>query len=111
METGTGDDGRMSARPRAMVKPLVILFVAVALVMGGIYGWHLFVAKKFIGPMLKAMATAPQTVSTVIAVSTRWQAQTQALGSLRAVRGADLAAQAAGVVDDHVVGCPAARPD
>jgi membrane fusion protein (multidrug efflux system) len=99
METGTGDDGRMSARPRAMVKPLVILFVAVALVMGGIYGWHLFVAKKFIGPMLKAMATAPQTVSTVIAVSTRWQAQTQALGSLRAVRGADLAAQAAGVVD------------
>ena len=89
----------MTARPRAMIKPLVILFLIVALIMGAIFGWQLFVAKKFIGPMLKAMATAPQTVSTIIAATSSWQAQNQALGSLRAVRGADLAAQAAGVVD------------
>jgi membrane fusion protein (multidrug efflux system) len=46
-----------------------------------------------------AMATAPQTVSSTIAAASSWQGQTQALGTLRAVRGADLAAQAAGVVD------------
>jgi membrane fusion protein (multidrug efflux system) len=84
---------------RAMVKPLVILFVTVAVLMGGIYGWHLFVTKKFIEPMMKGMASAPQTVSTTIAAASSWQSQTQALGTLRAVRGADLAAQASGVVD------------
>jgi membrane fusion protein, multidrug efflux system len=82
-----------------MVKPLVIVVITVAVVMGGIYGWQTLVAKKFIGPMLKAMATAPQTVSTMVVGTTSWQAQTQALGTVRAVRGADLAPQAAGVVD------------
>src|SRR5450631_2237279 len=84
---------------RAMVKPLLILILAVAVLMGGIYGWHLFVNKKFIEPMMKGMASAPQTVSTTIAAASSWQSQTQALGTLRAVRGADLAAQASGVVD------------
>lgn len=84
---------------RAMIKPLMILFVAVALLIGGIYGWHVFVAKKFIEPMMKGMASAPQTVSTIVAASSNWQSRTQALGTLRAVRGADLAAQASGVVD------------
>jgi len=49
---------------------------------------------------MSAAAHAPQTVSTVTAVKTTWQAQIQAVGSLRAVRGADLSAQASGVVDD-----------
>jgi membrane fusion protein, multidrug efflux system len=82
-----------------MVKPLLILLVAVAVLMGGIYGWHWFVNKKFIEPMMKGMASAPQTVSTTIAAASAWQSRTQALGTLRAVRGADLAAQASGVVD------------
>jgi membrane fusion protein (multidrug efflux system) len=99
IEDQVAGDGMMKAPPRAMVKPLLILFVAVAALMGGIYGWHLFVAKKFIEPMLKGMASAPQTVSTTIAAASSWQSQTQALGTLRAVRGADLAAQASGVVD------------
>src|SRR5260370_3979054 len=89
----------MKAPPRAMVKPLLILFVAVAVLLGGIYGWHVFVAKKFIEPMMKGMASAPQTVSTMIAAASSWQPRTSALGTLRAVRGADLAAQASGVVD------------
>jgi membrane fusion protein (multidrug efflux system) len=88
----------MTARPRAMVKPLLILFLGVAVVMGGIFGWQIFIGKmtkKFMG----AMATAPQTVSSTIAAASSWQPRTQALGTLRAVRGADLAAQASGVVD------------
>jgi membrane fusion protein (multidrug efflux system) len=81
-----------------MVKPLLILFLGVAVVMGGIFGWQIFIGKmtkKFMG----AMATAPQTVSSTIAAASSWQPRTQALGTLRAVRGADLAAQASGVVD------------
>ncbi len=88
-----------TARPRALIKPLVILLIAAAVILGGVFGWQMLVAKKFIGPMLKAMATAPQTVSTTLVATSSWQSRTQALGSLRAVRGADLAPQASGVVD------------
>jgi len=98
METGSAGGGRTIARPRAMVKPLIILIIAAALVMGGIFAWQMFkgkMTKKYMG----SMASAPQTVSTTVAATSKWQSRTQALGSLRAVRGADLAAQAAGVVD------------
>jgi len=90
--------GRLTASPRAMVKPLVILLLTVAVVIGGIFGWQHFIGnmtKKYMG----AMATAPQTVSSTIAAVSSWQSRSQALGTLRAVRGADLAAQAPGVVD------------
>jgi membrane fusion protein (multidrug efflux system) len=98
METGSAGGGRTIARPRAMVKPLIILIIAAALVMGGIFAWQMFkgiMTKKYMG----SMASAPQTVSTTVAATSKWQSRTLALGSLRAVRGADLAAQAAGVVD------------
>jgi membrane fusion protein (multidrug efflux system) len=98
METAIAGDNSTTARPRAMVKPFIILFIAAAVILGGIYGWHLFVGKMIKGAMGQ-MATAPQTVSTTVAVSSTWQSRTEALGTLRAVRGADLAAQASGVVD------------
>jgi membrane fusion protein (multidrug efflux system) len=91
------DDGRLAA-PKAMVRPIVIMVIIVAVVLGGIFAWQEFkgkMMKKYMG----AAATAPQTVSTIVAAPANWQARTQAIGSLRAVRGADLAAQASGVVD------------
>ncbi len=88
----------MHARPRALVKPLLILIIAVAVLMGAIFGWHLFIG-KMIAKNMGGMATAPQTVSSTVAASTAWQSQTEALGTARAVRGADLAPQASGVVD------------
>jgi membrane fusion protein (multidrug efflux system) len=88
----------MGARPRQLIKPLVILIIAVAVIMGGIYGWQRFVG-KMIGKAMSGMATAPQTISTTVAATSNWQSRTQALGTVRAVRGADLAAQASGVVD------------
>jgi membrane fusion protein, multidrug efflux system len=98
MEFGNADEGNKTAPPRAMIKPLVIVGLAVAVILGGISAWH-----GFIGKMMKqgmsAAATAPQTVSTIVASKMSWQLRTQAVGSLRAVRGADLAAQASGVVD------------
>ena len=89
-------------RPRAtraeMTKPLIILFVAAALVLGGIFGWQLFIG-RMMQKYMSAAALAPQTVSTAAASRESWQARNRALGSLRAARGADLAPQIAGVVD------------
>ena len=92
------DGGMKTARPRALVKPLLSLIVAVAVLMGAIHGWHLFIG-KLMQKSMAGMATAPQTVSTTVAAASSWQSRTRALGTVRAVRGADLAAQAAGVVD------------
>jgi membrane fusion protein, multidrug efflux system len=91
------DDGR-AASPRAMIKPLVIMAIIVAVVLGGVFAWQTFIGKMMKKGM-SAAATAPQTVSTIVARSMSWQARVHAVGSLRAVRGADLAPQASGVVD------------
>jgi membrane fusion protein (multidrug efflux system) len=97
MESMSDDDHRI-APLKAMIRPIVIMLVVVAVILGGIFAWQ-----SFIGRMMKkgmmAGASAPQTVATMVAAPVSWQARTQAVGSLRAVRGADLAAQASGVVD------------
>lgn len=87
-----------TARPPALIKPLIIMAVMVALVLGIVFGVQMFfgkMGKKF----MAAAASAPQTVSTVVAATADWQPFYQSTGTLRAVRGADLSAQASGVVD------------
>lgn len=86
------------AKPRAMIKPIVIMLIVVAVLLGAVFGWQLFGArmgKKF----MAAAATAPQTVSTIAAATSEWQPFVQSTGTMRAVRGADLSAQASGIVD------------
>src|SRR5450631_3005893 len=98
MQSATPQDGT-PVKFKGMIKPLVIMILAIAVVLGGIFGWQAFVA-SMIRKNMSAGASAPVTVSTVTATATKWQAQMQAVGTLRAVRGADLSAQASGVVDD-----------
>src|ERR1700688_2769216 len=81
-----------------MIKRMVIMLVAVALVLGGIFGFQVFKAtmiKKF----MSQMSAPPQTVSTAKAAYDQWQSTIQAVGSLRAVKGADLSLEAAGTID------------
>jgi membrane fusion protein, multidrug efflux system len=81
-----------------MIKRMVIMLAAVAVVFGGIFGFQAFKAamiKKFIS----AMSSPPQTVSAVSAAFSEWQPKVEAVGSLRAVLGADLSLEVAGVVD------------
>jgi membrane fusion protein (multidrug efflux system) len=81
-----------------MTKRMVIMLIAVVIVFGGVFGFQLFKAamiKKF----MAAMSAPPQTVSAVTAHSSSWQPTIEAVGSLRAVRGADLSLEVAGVVD------------
>ncbi len=98
MQPVLAEDGK-PVTLKAMIKPLVIMLIIVAVVLGGVFGWQ-----AFIGSMTKkymaGAATAPQTVSTATAVATTWQSQIQAVGTLRAVRGADLSPQASGVVGE-----------
>ncbi len=81
-----------------MIKRMVIMLVAVAIVFGGIFGFQLFKAamiKKFI----TALGNPPQTVSVTRAAQGEWQTRLEAIGSLRAVKGADLSLELSGVVE------------
>jgi membrane fusion protein, multidrug efflux system len=91
-------EGARAPGPRRMAVALIVMVLLVALVVGGVFGWQAFTG-SFFKKFMEQAAAAPQTVSTVTAARTSWQAQVRAIGSLRAVRGADLSAQAAGVVD------------
>jgi membrane fusion protein (multidrug efflux system) len=88
-----------TAQPKAMIKPILIMLIAVVVILGGIFSMQ-----RVFGGMFKknmaAAAAAPQTVSTIEAATSGWQPFVQSTGTLRAVRGADLSAQASGVVDE-----------
>ncbi len=81
-----------------MIKRMVIMLVAVAVVFGGIFGFQAFKAvmiKKFIS----ALSNPPQTVSAAKAATSEWLPKIEAIGSLRAVKGADLSLEVSGVVE------------
>ena len=50
--------------------------------------------KKF----MATLSNPPQTISTMVAASTEWRSQIEAVGSVRAVNGADLSGQVPGIV-------------
>ncbi len=77
---------------------MIIMLLIMVLLLSAIGGWQAFVG-KMIKQGMAAAFSAPPAVATATAVESSWQAHTQAVGSLRAVKGADLAAQASGVVD------------
>ena len=81
-----------------MIKRMVIMLVAVAVVFGGIFGFQAFKAvmiKKFIS----ALSNPPQTISAAKAPTGEWLPKIEAIGSLRAVKGADLSLEVSGVVE------------
>jgi membrane fusion protein (multidrug efflux system) len=83
-----------------MILPIIIVIILLVLVVGGVMGFNYFKYVTKIKPQMAAQASAPQTVSTIEAATQPWQDYVQSTGTLRAVRGADLSAQAAGIVDE-----------
>jgi membrane fusion protein (multidrug efflux system) len=77
---------------------MIVMLAAVGAVLGGFYWFQGFKAGIIKGVMA-SMANPPQTVSTVIASVQEWQSHLQAVGTLRAVNGADLSLEVPGVVD------------
>src|SRR5262245_17856791 len=81
-----------------MIKRMVIMLVAVGILLGGFFGFQAFKA-HIIGQVMASMANPPQTVSTITAETQDWQPQLEAVGSLRAVNGAELSLEVPGIVD------------
>jgi membrane fusion protein, multidrug efflux system len=82
-----------------MIKRMLVMLVLVGVVLGGLFGFKAFVGGK-IKEAMASMADLPQTVSAAKAASSDWQPRMDAVGSLRAVRGADLSLEVAGVVEE-----------
>lgn len=79
------------------LKPMIIMLLAVGVVFGAVFGFEILKA-KMIHKALAKLRNPPQTVSTVVARSQPWRSKLEAVGSLRAVNGANLSFQVPGIV-------------
>jgi membrane fusion protein, multidrug efflux system len=82
-----------------MIKRMIIMLLAVAVVLGGVFGFQVFKA-NIIKKVMASLSNPPQTVSTVTAGYQEWQPEVSAVGTLRAVNGAALSLQLAGLVTE-----------
>ena len=82
---------------RNMILGMVIMLLVVGIVFGGIFGYKAFQARMSRRAMA-AQKMPPVTVTAVRAGVQAWQAELQAVGSLRAVRGVEVASEIAGIV-------------
>jgi membrane fusion protein (multidrug efflux system) len=80
-----------------MRKRMIIMLVLTGLVLGAIFGFQAFKG-IMIAKFMATLSNPPQTVSTMTASSQEWRPQLEAVGSLRAVNGANLSGQVAGIV-------------
>ena len=81
-----------------MIKRMLIMLILVGAVLGGLFGFKAFVDGK-IKEAMAGMANMPQTVSATKAETSDWQPKIDAVGTLRAVRGAELSLEVPGVVE------------
>ncbi|MGZ8928578.1 MAG: efflux RND transporter periplasmic adaptor subunit [Methylobacter sp.] len=82
-----------------MTKRMLIMLLVVGLVLGGIFGFISF-KSRMIKQFMTSQGEPPQTVSTMMAGFQEWQPRLDAVGSLRAVQGADLSAEVSGIVEE-----------
>lgn len=80
-----------------MRKRMIIMLALTGLVLGAIFGFQAFKG-IMIAKFMATLSNPPQTVSTMTASSQEWRPQLEAVGSLRAVNGANLSGQVAGIV-------------
>ncbi len=86
-----------STRKPPTTRRMIIMIVCVGLLLALLIGWN--VMGQMMAKQFAANQTAPpQTVSTMTVTSEPWQPEQASVGSLRAVRGADLAFDVGGIV-------------
>ena len=81
-----------------MIKRMLMMLILVGAVLGGLFGFKAFVNGK-IKEAMAGMANMPQTISATKAETSDWQPKIDAVGTLRAVRGAELSLEVPGVVE------------
>lgn len=82
-----------------MMKRMVIMLLATGAVLGGLYWFQNFKA-EIIQKVMANIANPAQTVSTTVAEPMDWQDKIEAVGTLKAANGADLALQVSGIVEE-----------
>jgi len=92
----TTESKSKTARPA--IKRMVIMLLATGLVLAAIFGFEAF-RTTMIKRYMASVSNPPQTVSAAVAKTAPWQPQLEAVGSFRAVNGADLSLEVAGIVD------------
>jgi membrane fusion protein (multidrug efflux system) len=80
-----------------MTKRMIIMLAVVALVFGAIFGFK-FWQGYMMGQQMAKRGAPVQTVSTMQAAFDQWQPSLQAVGSISAMRGADLSSELPGTV-------------
>lgn len=81
-----------------MLKRMIIMLCVVGAVFAGL-AWFVNFRAGILKNVMAALADPPQTVSTTVAGTSPWQGKLTAVGTFRAVNGADLALQQPGIVD------------
>ena len=87
---------------KKLVVRMIVMLVIVGVVLGAIVGFNIFkgqAIKKF----MASRGEPTQTVSTMKVTFEEWQPSLSAVGTLRAVRGVDVAPEVAGLVSDIMI--------
>ncbi len=82
---------------KGTTRRMIIMLVLTGMVFGGIYGFQQF-RNKMIQQAIRGQGMPPQAVSTATVEAQTWQPTVEAVGTLRAARGASLATEVAGLV-------------
>ena len=98
MDTMTARDVPVRPRRGRMVRRMAVMLLLVGLLAAGLIGFQVFKA-GILKKVVQQITSQLPTVATATATVQQWQARLDATGTLRASRGADLAAEVAGIVD------------
>ncbi|WP_221939170.1 efflux RND transporter periplasmic adaptor subunit [Mycobacterium sp. KBS0706] len=86
------------SRTASMIIRMVVMLIVIGVILGGIFGFQAF-KSQMIAQAIAARSNPAQTVSTTTATSSDWQERLEAVGSFRAVNGAALSSEVAGIVE------------
>ncbi len=96
-------DNRKSDRKPSTTKRMIIMLVLVGLLLFLLIGWNVM-GQVMMKKAMADMPVPPQTVTSTTVGFDEWQPMQAAVATLRAVRGADLAFDASGVISRIEVG-------
>ncbi|MGF6231792.1 membrane fusion protein (multidrug efflux system) [Inquilinus ginsengisoli] len=86
------------SRTASLILRMVVMLIVIGVILGGIFGFQAF-KSRMIAQAIAARSNPAQTVSTITAASSDWQERLEAVGSFRAVNGAALSSEVAGIVE------------
>lgn len=88
---------RSAPRKPSLTKRMIIMLVLIGLLLFLLIGWNVM-GQIMMKKAMSGMTAPPQTVTSIKVEFAEWSPAQDAIGTLRAVRGADLALDASGIV-------------